>query len=130
MRSASFMAAGVQFLRGKGIQPATVEELRAALVEHGFEQRIRTHAGEYAIKATDPMPWSIPDDPQTKDAAWTASKGKAKKRKKPKGATADWDDGPPPLDLKTKGLKPNELRVTWTQDARGEWQPVLEAIGR
>jgi hypothetical protein len=130
MRSASFMAAGVQFLRGKGIQPATVEELRAALVEHGFEQRIRGHGGEIKLKATDPAMWSIPDDPQTTGAAWTATKGKAKKRKKPKGATADWDDGPPPLDLKTKGLKPNELRVTWTQDARGEWQPVLEAIGR
>lgn len=127
MKSASFMAAGVQFLRGKGIMPASVDELRTALVEHGFEQRIRTHGGEFAIKATAPMLWSIPDDPQTKDAAWTASKGKAKKRKRPKGAQ-DWDDGPPPLDLRTKGLRPNELLVTWTQDERGEWQPRLDAV--
>lgn len=127
MRCASFMAAGVQFLRGKGIMPASVDELRAALVEHGFEQRIRGHGGEFSIKASEPSLWAIPDDPQTKDAAWTASKGKAKKRKKPKKAT-DWDDGPPPLDLRTKGLRPNELLVTWTQDERGEWQPRFEAL--
>jgi hypothetical protein len=128
MRSASFMADGVQFLRGKGIQPATVEELRAALVEHDFVLRIRGHGGQVELKATDPAMWSIPDDPQTNGAAWTASKGKAKKRKKPKGATADWDDGPPPLELKTKGLRPNELLVTWSQDERGEWQPRFEAL--
>ncbi|MBU6209730.1 MAG: DUF1570 domain-containing protein [Planctomycetes bacterium] len=127
MKSASFMAAGVQFLRGKAIMPASVDELRAALVEHGFEQRIRGHGGELVIKASEPSLWSIPNDPQTKDAAWTASKGKAKKRKKPKKAT-DWDDGPPPLDLRTKGLRPNELLVTWTQDERGEWQPRFEAL--
>ena len=127
IRSASFMAAGVQFLRGKGIMPASVDELRAALVEQEFKQPIRTHSDERWIKATDPTLWSIPDDLQTKDAAWTASKGKAKKRKKPKKAT-DWDDGPPPLDLRTKGLRPNELLVTWTQDERGEWQPRFEAL--
>ncbi|MBM4110623.1 MAG: DUF1570 domain-containing protein [Phycisphaerae bacterium] len=127
MKSASFMAAGVQFLRGKGIMPASVDELRTALVEHGFEQRVRTHGGEFVIKATDQALWSIPEDPQTKDAAWAASKGKAKKRKKPKGAQ-DWDDGPAPLDLRTKGLRPNELLVTWTQDERGEWQPRFDAL--
>jgi hypothetical protein len=127
MKGASFLAAGVQFLRGKGIQPATVEELRAALVEHDFGQEIRGHGGEIKYKATDPAMWSIPDDPQTKDAAWTASKGKAKKRKKPRKAT-DWDDGPPPLDLRTKGLRPNELLITWSQDERGEWQPRFEAL--
>lgn len=127
MTSASFMAAGVQFLRGKGIMPATVPELQAALVEHGFKQRIRMHASELVIEPTNPALWSIPDDPQTKGAIWTASKGKAKKRKKPKNAT-DWDDGPPPLDLRTKGLRPNELLVTWTQDERGEWQPRFEAL--
>jgi hypothetical protein len=121
------MAAGVQFLRGKGIMPASVDELRAALVEHGFEQRIRGHGGEIVIKASEPALWAIPDDPQTAGATWTASKGKAKKRKKPKKAT-DWDDGPPPLDLRTKGLRPNELLVTWTQDERGEWQPRFEAL--
>ena len=127
IRSASFMAAGVQFLRGKGIMPASVDELRAALVEHGFEQRIRGHGGEFAIKASDAVLWAIPDDPQTEGAVWTATKGKAKKRKKPKGS-ADWDDGPPPLDLRTKGLRPNELLVTWTQDERGEWQPRFDAL--
>ena len=127
IRSASFMAAGVQFLRGKGIMPATVGELQEALVEHGFEQRMRGHAGEIVLRASEPVLWAIPDDPQTEGAVWTATKGKAKKRKKPKGA-ADWDDGPPPLDLQTKGLRPNELRVTWTQDERGEWQPRFDAL--
>lgn len=127
MRSAGFLAAGIQFLRGKGIEPDSMDALRAALVEHQFEQRQRAHGGDLVLRVSDPTLWAIPDDPQTQGAAWTASKGKAKKRKKPKGA-GDWDDGPPPLDLKTKGLKPSELRVTWSQDAKGEWQPVFDAV--
>jgi hypothetical protein len=32
------------------------------------------------------------------------------------------------LDLRTKGLRPNELLITWSQDERGEWQPRFEAL--
>ncbi len=127
MRGATFMAAGLQWLHGKGVDPKTIDALRTALVEDEFKQKVRGHGADRELRASDPSLWAIPDDAQTKEAQWTAVSAKGKKRKKPKGATA-WDDGPAPIELRTKGLRPKELRVLWAQDERGEWQYTLDAV--
>lgn len=138
----TFLAEGVLHLREQGVHPASIEALKASLIEAGFELEIGSHAGGVVLRAADESLYEVPadsiQDPRRPPALVFAPKGgQAPSRTTKGGAVERGADAPedrsskvtgkpvappPPPELSTRDLRPRDLRVSWQQGADGRWR--------
>lgn len=116
-----FLAEGLRSVWGRGQRPATIEDLRRALVDAGFTYPMSAHGYTLVLKATDEANFTVPQDAANPKpivlelAASPAPRTAAGKKLEAEHPT-------PPI-IRTRGLQPRELRVLWSRraDSPEEW---------
>ena len=115
LERAEFLAEGMMELSRRGQQPKSLDELKRSLQEIGFEQQIQGHQRMRLVKASDDANYVIPSDDLSTDAKFVMEE----KRRRLSARQRRWEEQQPtPLILRTEGLKPNGITVTWVRDRK------------
>lgn len=140
-----FYAEGLQYLRARNVVPATMEELREALVRERFTSVVGGHGQGVTLRPEDPAMWELAADslqdarkPPVFDYVWKGPKprkaasqeaaageggdagagGKEDLTSKPAGKPAKT---PPPPEVITRSLLPRNLKLTWIRGKGDQW---------
>lgn len=139
----TFLSEGILFLRGKGVHPGSLDELKSALVREGFTLTLGAHAGLVVLRADDDSLYSIPADslqdrrrPPALEVVFKSSKpGRSTPSRSGEGTNGGAGSGgsedrssetavkpakpPLPPEISTKNLRPRDLKVSWKLGADG-----------
>jgi hypothetical protein len=109
-----FLAEGLRVLWAKGVKPASMDELKAALRDERFTWTASAHGYTITLDAKDDANFAVPDDevnskPPSIELVAQKPPKSARDRKL-------WQEHPLPPMLRTRGLRPNDVGIAWRRD--------------
>jgi hypothetical protein len=112
-----FLVEGMLALERLDRRPASLDDLRDALVEIGFSHRIERHGYSVTLRADDPQSMAIPEDEHTRQppvfAVEPRRPPRTQRERREEEARAT------PANLRTQNLRPRELGVRWIRTEDG-----------
>ena len=109
-----FLAEGLRVLWAKGVKPASMDELKAALRDERFTWTASAHGYTITLDAKDDANFAVPDDEVNSKPP--SIELVAQKPPKPARDRKLWQEHPPPPMLRTRGLRPNDVGIAWRRD--------------